>query len=145
MEGWVVPRAGCSSLRIVITALWWRLTGLEPWQRAETRIEGQKNGHGLDIISLSWQLKTSTVNTLLLLIPYAQNSRSGRCWRTGKKNILTVSLHLYKHKPHSHCIPSAGIMRRHSASPSVCRCVQMCVSAWAKVAMQAFAAVITAL
>lgn len=44
-----------------------------------------KNGHGLDIISLSWQLKTSTVNALLLLIHYSQNSRSGRCWRTGKK------------------------------------------------------------
>lgn len=65
-----------------------------------------------------------------------------------KKNILTISLHLYKHEPHLHCISSAGIMRLHSALPSVWKLqmwVQMLGSAWAKVARQAFAAVIIAL
>lgn len=37
-----MPGAGCRSLRIVIMALWWRLTGLGPLQQAETRIEGQE-------------------------------------------------------------------------------------------------------
>lgn len=46
------------------------------------------NGHGLDIISLSWQLKTSSVNTLLLLLHFPQYSRSGRCWCTGEITVV---------------------------------------------------------
>lgn len=59
------------------------------------------NGHGLDIISLSWQLKTSPVNTLLLLPDCPQYSRSGRCWCTGKNTFVhesAFSRNTYKHK-----------------------------------------------
>ncbi len=58
------------------------------------------NGCGLDIISLSRQLKTNPVNTLLLLLHFPQYSRSGRHWCTGKNTFVHLAqmlIHMNKH------------------------------------------------
>lgn len=95
---------------IMVEVDWIRATATGPDQ---DRNPG--NGHALDIISLSWQLKTSPVNTLLLLPDCSQDSRSGRCWCTGKNTFVHESAFnrgTYKHRntrntktglhPHTH-------------------------------------------
>lgn len=50
------------------------------------------NGHGLDIISLGWQLKTMPVNTLLLLPYWVLKVREMLMCRQKKQHLCT-SLH----------------------------------------------------
>lgn len=72
-----MPWVESSSLKNVITALWWRLTGLGPRQPAETRIEGSEMTVDETLSAVLESLKPNLLtHGLFFLTDY---SRSGRC------------------------------------------------------------------
>lgn len=72
-----MPRAGCCSLRFVITALWWRLSGLEAQQLTETGIEGQETAMDEVLLALVDSLRPALSTNRFF--PFSEDSRSGRC------------------------------------------------------------------
>lgn len=90
-----MPVAGCGSLRTVITALWWRLTGLEAQQQAETRIESQEMAMDSTILALVDSLRPALSTHRF---PLTESSRSTRCWCT---HTFPLTKNKYQHK-HAH-------------------------------------------